>query len=207
MAITSAICSSFKQELLEGKHDFQTSGSGGHTFKIALFTSSASLGAATTDYSTSNEITNTSGSAYSAGGKALTNTGVGLTSTTAFTDFSDISWTSASFTANGALIYNTTTDGGSGTTDAVCVIAFGSDKTATNGTFEIQFPQFSFAIFVTPCNYATCRIFLSMLSNVFSYCFWFLLNIYSFTRPLLTISSSLKSIVSKHFIDLIISIN
>jgi len=140
MAITSAICSSFKQELLEGKHDFQTSGNGGHTFKIALYTSSATLGAATTDYSATNEITNTSGSAYSAGGETLTNTGVGLTSTTAFTDFSDVSWTSASFTANGALIYNTTTDGGTSTTDAVCVIAFGSDKTATNGTFEIQFP-------------------------------------------------------------------
>ena len=138
MAITSAICSSFKQELLSGKHDFDSSG--GDTFKIALFTSSASLGAATTDYSTSNEITNTSGSAYSAGGETLTNTGVGLTSTTAFTDFSDVSWTSASFTANGAMIYNTTTDGGSGTTDSVCIIAFGSDKTATNGTFEIQFP-------------------------------------------------------------------
>jgi hypothetical protein len=140
MAITSAICSSFKQELLEGKHDFQTSGSGGHSFKIALYTSSASLGASTTAYSTSNEITNTAGSAYSAGGAALTNTGVGLTSTTAFTDFSDVSYTSASFTANGALIYNTTTDGGSGTTNAVAVIAFGSDKTATNGTFTIQFP-------------------------------------------------------------------
>ena len=140
MAITSAICSSFKQELLEGKHDFQTSGNGGHSFKIALYTSSASLGAATTAYSTSNEITNTSGSAYSAGGAALTNTGVGLTSTTAFTDFSDVSYSSASFTANGALIYNTTTDGGTGTTNAVAVIAFGSDKTATNGTFTIQFP-------------------------------------------------------------------
>ena len=140
MAITSAICSSFKQELLEGKHDFQTSGSGGHTFKIALYDSNANLGASTTDYSTSEEISNTSGSAYTAGGKALTNTGVGLTSTTAFTDFSDVSFTSASFTANGALIYNTTTNGGSSTTDAVCVIAFGSDKTATNGTFEIQFP-------------------------------------------------------------------
>ena len=140
MAITSAICSSFKQELLEGKHDFQTSGNGGHSFKIALYTSSASLGAATTAYSTSNEISNTSGSAYSAGGAALTNTGVGLTSTTAFTDFSDVQYTSASFTANGALIYNTTTDGGSGTTNAVAVIAFGSDKTATNGTFTIQFP-------------------------------------------------------------------
>jgi hypothetical protein len=74
MAITSAICSSFKRDLLKGKHDFDTSGDGGDSFKIALYTSSASLGAATTDYSTSNEITNTSGSAYSAGGKALTNT-------------------------------------------------------------------------------------------------------------------------------------
>ena len=140
MAISSAICSSFKQELLQGKHDFDANGSGGDTFKIALYDSDANLGAATTDYSTSEEITNTAGSAYSAGGATLTNTGVGLTSTTAFTDFSDVSYTSASFTANGALIYNTTTDGGSGTTDAVAVIAFGSDKTATNGTFTIQFP-------------------------------------------------------------------
>ena len=138
MAITSAICSSFKQELLQGKHSFESSG--GHTFKLALYDSSASLGAATTDYSTSEEITNTSGSAYSAGGATLTNQGVSLSSTTAFTDFADVSYTSASFTANGALIYNTTTDGGSGTTDAVAVIAFGSDKTATNGTFTIQFP-------------------------------------------------------------------
>ena len=138
MAISSAICSSFKQELLQGKHDFDSSG--GDTFKIALYDSDANLGAATTDYSTSEEITNTAGSAYSAGGAALTNTGVGLTSTTAFTDFSDVSYTSASFTANGALIYNTQTDGGSNTTDAVAVIAFGSDKTATNGTFTIQFP-------------------------------------------------------------------
>ena len=140
MAITSAICSSFKQELLEGKHDFQTSGNGGHTFKIALYTSSATLGAATTDYSATNEITNDAGSAYVAGGATLTNAGVSLSSTTAFTDFDDVSYTSASFTANGALIYNTTTDGGSGTTEAVCVIAFGGDKTATNGTFTIQFP-------------------------------------------------------------------
>ena len=138
MAITSAICSSFKQELLQGKHSFESSG--GHTFKIALFDSDATLGASTTDYSTSEEITNTSGTAYTAGGATLTNTGVGLTSTTAFTDFSDVTYTSASFTANGALIYNTTTDGGSGTTDAVAIIAFGSDKTATNGTFTIQFP-------------------------------------------------------------------
>ena len=140
MTIASAVCSSFKQELLQGKHDFDANGSGGDTYKLALFTSSASLGAATTDYSTSNEISNTSGSAYTAGGKALTNTGVGLTGTTAFTDFSDVSFTSASFTANGCLIYNTQTNGGSNTTDAVCVVAFGGDKTVSSGTFTIQFP-------------------------------------------------------------------
>ena len=138
MAITSAICSSFKQELLQAKHNF--SASGGDSFKIALFDSSATLNATTTDYSTSEEISNTSGSAYSAGGKALTNTGVGLTSTTAFTDYSDVSWTTASFTANGALIYDTTTDGSTSTTESICAIAFGSDKTATSGTFTIQFP-------------------------------------------------------------------
>ena len=138
MAITSAVCSSFKQELLQGKHDFDSAG--GDTFKIALYTSSATLGAATTDYSATNEITNDAGSAYVAGGAALTNAGVSLSSTTAFTDFDDVSYSSASFTANGALIYNTTTDGGTGTTEAVCVIAFGGDKTATNGTFTIQFP-------------------------------------------------------------------
>ena len=138
MAISSAICNTFKGELLEGKHNFASGG--GHTFKIALFTSSANLGASTTAYSTSNEISNTSGSAYSAGGATLTNSGVSLSSTTAFTDFSDVTYSSASFTANGAMIYNTTTDGGSGTTDAVCIIAFGGDKTASNGTFKIEFP-------------------------------------------------------------------
>ena len=138
MAITSAVCSSFKQELLQGKHDFDSSG--GDTFKIALYDSDASLGAATTDYSTSEEITNTSGSAYSAGGATLTSVTPALDSSTAVCDFSDVTYTSASFTANGALIYNTTTDGGSSTTDAICVIAFGGDKTATNGTFTIQFP-------------------------------------------------------------------
>ena len=86
MAITSAICSSFKQEL-QGKHSFESSG--GHTFKLALFDSDASLGAATTDYSTSEEIANIPGSAYTAGGATLTNAGVSLSSTTAFTDFSD----------------------------------------------------------------------------------------------------------------------
>ena len=138
MSITSAVCSSFKSELLSGKHDFDSSG--GDTFKIAMFTSSASLDATTTDYSTSNEITNSSGTGYTAGGAALTNSGVTLSSTTAYTDFDDVSWTSSSFTANGAMIYNTTTDGGSSTTDAICVIAFGGDKTVSSGTFTVQFP-------------------------------------------------------------------
>ena len=140
MAITQAVCNTFKKELLEGKHDFAN---GGHTFKIALFTSSASLGAGTANYSTSNEITNASGSAYSAGGETLQNQSVtgGTGASTAYVDFTtNPQWTSASFTANGAMIYNTTTDGGSGTTDSVCILAFGSDFTATNGTFTIEFP-------------------------------------------------------------------
>jgi len=140
MAIVQAVCNTFKQQLLESKHDFAN---GGDTFKIALFTSSASLGASTANYSTSNETTNTSGSAYTAGGQALTNQSVtgGSGASTAYVDWStDPQWTSASFTANGAMIYNTTTDGGSGTTDAVCILAFGSDFTATNGTFTVQFP-------------------------------------------------------------------
>ena len=135
MAITSAICSSFKQELLQGKHSFESSG--GHTFKLALFTSSASLGAATTAYSTSNEV---SGTGYSAGGATLTSVTPTTDGTTAVCDFSDVTYTSASFTANGAMIYNTTTNGGSSTTDAVAIIAFGGDKTASNGTFKIEFP-------------------------------------------------------------------
>jgi len=140
MAISSAICNTFKRDLLKGFHDFDSSG--GDTFKIALFTSSASLGASTTDYSTTNEITNTSGSAYTAGGETLTNNGVtgGSGASTAYVDFADAQWTSASFTANGAMIYNTQTNGGSGTTDAVCILAFGGDFTASNGTFTVQFP-------------------------------------------------------------------
>lgn len=135
MAITTAMCTSFKQELLEGKHDFNLSG--GHTFNIALFTSSATLGAATTDYAVTNEV---SGSGYTAGGNTLTNIDPTTSGTTAFTDFADTTWSSATITANGALIYNTTTDGGSGTTNAVCALAFGGDKTSTNGDFVIQFP-------------------------------------------------------------------
>jgi hypothetical protein len=129
------MCTSFKQELLEGKHDFNLSG--GHTFNIALFTSSATLGAATTDYAVTNEV---SGSGYTAGGNTLTNIDPTTSGTTAFTDFADTTWSSATITANGALIYNTTTDGGSGTTNAVCALAFGGDKTSTNGDFVIQFP-------------------------------------------------------------------
>jgi hypothetical protein len=133
MAITSAICNSFKQEILVGTHNFTAST--GDTFKIALFTSSATLGASTTAYSTTNEITNDAGSAYTAGGENLTSVTPVLDSSTAVCDFSDVSWTSATFTANGALIYNS-----SKSNKAVCAIAFGGDKTATNGTFTVQFP-------------------------------------------------------------------
>lgn len=135
MAITSALCTSFKKELLERKHDFNATS--GHTFKIALYTSSATLGASTTDYTTSNEVT---GTGYTAGGVALTNIDPTSSGTTAFIDFADATWASATITAAGALIYNTTTDGGSGTTNAVAVISFGGDKTSTNGDFVIQFP-------------------------------------------------------------------
>lgn len=134
MAITQAMCTSFKQELLQGQHNFTN---GGSTFKLALFTSSASLGAATTDYSTSNE---TSGTGYSAGGSALTNVTPTTSGTTAFCDFNDLTFSSSTITANGAMIYNTTTGGGSGTTDSCIILAFGADKTSTNGDFTIQFP-------------------------------------------------------------------
>jgi hypothetical protein len=123
---------------LKGEHNFTAST--GDTFKIALYTSSATLGAGTTDYATGNEITNTSGTAYTAGGKALTSVTPTSSGTTAYCDFADVSWTSASFTANACLIYNTTTGTGSGTTDAVCAVAFGGDKTVSSGTFTIQFP-------------------------------------------------------------------
>jgi len=138
MAISSAVCSSFKKELFQGYHDFDANGSGGDTFKIALYTDQATLNATTTDYNNTNEVAN--GNGYSTGGNTLVNTGVGLTSTTAFTDFSDTSFTSASFTANGCLIYNTQANGGSNTTEAVCVVAFGGNKTVSSGTFTIQFP-------------------------------------------------------------------
>ena len=132
MAITSAVCSTFKEELLKGNHDFD----GGATYKIALFTSSASMGASTTAYADSNQVAD--GNGYSTGGATLSSPTVALSSTTAYIDFADATWSSASFTANGALIYRS--DGSAPTNDAVCVIAFGGDYTAPNGTFTVQFP-------------------------------------------------------------------
>ncbi len=131
MAISTAMCTSFKQELLEAKHNFLASG--GNTFKLALYTSSATLGAATTAYSATNEA---SGTGYSAGGAALTNVNPSSSGTTALTDFDDLTFSSATITANGALIYNDTASGD----PAVCSLAFGGDKTSTAGDFTIQFP-------------------------------------------------------------------
>jgi len=133
MTISSAVCNSFKQEILVGTHNFTASS--GNAFKLAMYTSSASLGAGTTAYSSSNEISNTSGSAYSAGGKTIVSVTPALDGTVAVCDFADISFTSASFTANGCLIYNDTQ-----ADKAVCVVAFGGDKTVSSGTFTIQFP-------------------------------------------------------------------
>jgi hypothetical protein len=133
MAITQAMCSSFKGQLMQALHDFDVSGSGGNTFKLALYTSSATLDASTTVYSSSNEVPN-SGS-YTAGGGTLTNQGVTVSGTTGFTDFADLSFTTASITARGALIYNNTNSNA-----AVCVLDFGGDKTSTAGTFTIIFP-------------------------------------------------------------------
>lgn len=130
MAITQAMCTSFKKELLEAVHNFKNSG--GDTFKIALYTSSASLDASTTAYSTSNEI---SGTGYTAGGNTLTRVDPSSSGTTGFTDFSDTTWSSASITARGALIYND-----SDSDKAVAVLDFGADKTASGGDFTITFP-------------------------------------------------------------------
>lgn len=135
MAIVSAICTSFKKELLEGKHDFNATG--GHTFKIALYTSDAVLDGSTTDYTTTNEVV---GVGYTAGGIPLTNVDPDFSGTTAFIDFNDATWANSTITAAGAIIYNSTTDNNSGTTNAVAVISFGGDKTSTNGDFVVQFP-------------------------------------------------------------------
>ena len=133
MANTSAICNSFKVEVLTATHNFTAST--GNTFKLALFTSSATLGAGTTAYAATgmNEM---SGTGYTAGGKALTSVTPSLDSSTACCDFDDISWTSATFTANACLIYNDSASGD----PAVCAVAFGGDKSVSSGTFTIQFP-------------------------------------------------------------------
>jgi len=134
MAITSAICNSFKVEILKAVHNFTAGGA--NVFNLALYTSSATLNKSTTAYSSSNEISNTSGSAYSAKGLALTSVTPVLSTDTAVCDFANISWSSASFTARGCLIFNDTASGD----PSVCAIDFGGDKTVTSGTFTIEFP-------------------------------------------------------------------
>ncbi len=136
MAFTgNYMCTSFKDELLEGVHDFRASV--GDTFKLALYTNSASFTAATTAYTSTNEVANSG--TYSAGGGTLTNISPTTSGTTAFTDFADLSFTSATITARGALIYNTT-PAHTYTNPTVAVLDFGADKTSTTGTFTIQFP-------------------------------------------------------------------
>lgn len=140
MAITQAMTTSFKVEILDALHNFGTTvtraGTGADTFKIALYTSSATLGASTTAYSATNEVPN--GSGYTTGGNTLTISQVptdGGSGTTAFLSFSDTTWSAATITANGALIYNSTQSN-----RAVAVLAFGGDKSSTAGNFTIQFP-------------------------------------------------------------------
>jgi hypothetical protein len=139
MAITQAMVTSFKVEILDGVHNFGTgvvrASTAADVFKIALYTSSATLSAATTAYTTTDEVSS-SGTNYTAGGQTLTVSQVPTsTGTTAWLDFDDITWASATLTANGALIYNATQSN-----KAVAVLAFGADKTSTAGNFTIQFP-------------------------------------------------------------------
>jgi hypothetical protein len=145
VAITQSMCTSFKAEILLAVHDFRPTG--GDTFKIALYTSSATIDANTTAYSATNEATGTN---YTAGGGALTNLGVVTSNNTAstgtgYTDFNDFTWSNATVTARGALIYNSTPSANSNanttlTNAAVCALDFGSDKTSTAGDFTIVFP-------------------------------------------------------------------
>ena len=131
MAITQAMCTSFKKELLEAKHNFLLSG--GNTFKIALYTSSASLDASTTAYSATNEV---SGTNYTAAGNTLTRVDPSSSGTTGFTDFADTTWGSSTITARGAVIYNDTASGD----PSVIVLNFGADKSSSAGDFTITFP-------------------------------------------------------------------
>lgn len=136
MAFTgNYMCTSFKDQLLEAVHDFRASG--GDTFKIALYSSAATLDATTTAYTSSDEVANSG--TYSAGGGSLTNVTPTTSGTTAFTDFDDISFTSATINARGALIYNSTPTH-TYTNPSVAVLDFGGDKISTAGTFTIQFP-------------------------------------------------------------------
>jgi hypothetical protein len=128
MAITQAVCDTFKSELLGAVHDFDNGS--GQVFKLSLYTSAATLGANTTVYTSTNEVSATG--TYTAGGGALQNQQVSLDTGVAIVDFADLSFTGVTLTARGALIYNT-----------VCVLDFGADKTATSGTFTIQFPAFT----------------------------------------------------------------
>lgn len=128
MAISSAICTSFKEELLGGVHDLDTD-----VLKIALFTSSASLDATTTLYSSVNEVAN--GNGYTTGGETLAGATITSSGTTAFVDFTDVTWSNATITAAGALIYNS-----SQSDKAIAVLSFGGDKTSTDGDFTVQFP-------------------------------------------------------------------
>ena len=127
MAITQAMCTSFKTELLGGVHDLDTD-----AIKIALFTSTATLGAATTAYSTTNEV---SGTGYTAGGNTLTGAAISASGTTAIVDFDNTTWASSTITARGAMIYNS-----SKSNRAIAILDFGADKTSTDGDFTIQFP-------------------------------------------------------------------
>ena len=131
MAITSAVCNSFKTEVLRAIHNFTQ---GGNTFNLALYTSSATLNKSTTVYVTANEVAN--GNGYTTKGTALTNVTPALSGDTACCDFADVSFTSASFTTRGCLIFNDTATNDPG----VCAIDFGGDKTVSSGTFTIQFP-------------------------------------------------------------------
>ena len=140
MAIASVLQDTFKEQLLGGYHSFNASGDtpAGSAFKIALYTSSADLTTTTTVYVTSGEVA--SGGGYTTAGEALTNTGVAKSTVTSYTDFSNVSWTSASFTARGCMIYNSSSISGLTANSTVCTIDFGGDKTVTSGTFTIEFP-------------------------------------------------------------------
>ena len=133
MAITTAMCTSFKKELLEAVHNFKNSG--GSTFNLALYTSSADLGASTTAYTTSNEV---SGTGYTAKGSSLTRVDPSTSGTTAITEFANITFSSSSITARGCLIFNDSASGD----PAVCALDFGGDKTSSSGDFTVQFPTF-----------------------------------------------------------------